>query len=71
MKSGENIYARQKKTPGFEAGGFLVIVLGPDFRRGDGLDQLHPDVVPQVSHLRQVPFLTMVNWPHSRQGSPW
>ena len=30
----------------------------------------HPVVVPQVMHLRQVPFRTMVNWPQSPQGSP-
>ena len=32
--------------------------------------QEQPLVVPQVSHLRQVPLRTMVNCPHSRQGSP-
>jgi hypothetical protein len=32
--------------------------------------QEHPEVVPQVSHLRQVPLRTIVNKPHSRQGSP-
>jgi len=30
----------------------------------------HPLVVPHVSHLRQVPFRTMVNCLHSEQGSP-
>jgi len=34
------------------------------------LYQEHPVVVPQVTHLRQVPLRTMVNWPHSPQGSP-
>ena len=29
-----------------------------------------PLVEPQVSHLRQVPFLTMVKLPHSEQLSP-
>lgn len=32
--------------------------------------QEHPVVVPQVTHLRQVPLRTMVNWPQSPQGSP-
>ena len=32
--------------------------------------QLHPVVVPHVMHLRHVPFLTIVNWPQSRHGSP-
>ena len=32
--------------------------------------QLHPVVLPQVSHLRQVPFLTSVKLPHSPQASP-
>jgi hypothetical protein len=30
----------------------------------------HPVVLPQVSHLRQVPFLTKVKLPHSPQASP-
>ncbi len=33
-------------------------------------DQLQPLVPPQVSHLRQVPFLTRVKLPHSPQLSP-
>src|ERR1700733_12952941 len=32
--------------------------------------QLHPVVAPQVSHLRHVPFRTMVKLPHSGQDSP-
>src|SRR5262249_16481006 len=32
--------------------------------------QLHPVVLPQVSHLRQVPFLTSVKLPHSPQAPP-
>ena len=32
--------------------------------------QEHPLVLPQVSHFRQVPFLTMVKLPHSEQFSP-
>ncbi|SDU12977.1 hypothetical protein SAMN05428979_1800 [Stappia sp. ES.058] len=32
--------------------------------------QLQPLVEPQVSHFRQVPFLTMVKLPHSAQFSP-
>jgi hypothetical protein len=31
----------------------------------------HPVVLPHVSHLRQVPFLTSVKFPHSPQASPW
>lgn len=30
----------------------------------------HPLVAPQLTHLRQVPFRTMVNCLHSGQGSP-
>ena len=30
----------------------------------------HPDVAPQVSHLRQVPLRTSVKLPHSSQLSP-
>jgi hypothetical protein len=30
----------------------------------------HPLVLPQLSHLRQVPFRTMVKLPHSEQLSP-
>jgi hypothetical protein len=30
----------------------------------------HPVVVPHVMHFRHVPFLTIVNWPQSPQGSP-
>jgi hypothetical protein len=30
----------------------------------------HPLVEPQLSHLRQVPFLTIVKLPHSEQVSP-
>lgn len=33
-------------------------------------DHEQPVVVPQLRHLRQVPLRTMVNWPHSPQGSP-
>src|SRR5262245_40818381 len=29
-----------------------------------------PLVAPQEMHFRQVPLRTMVNWPHSVQGSP-
>jgi hypothetical protein len=29
--------------------------------------QEQPVVVPQVTHLRQVPLRTIVNWPHSPQ----
>jgi hypothetical protein len=32
--------------------------------------QLHPVVLPHVSHLRQVPFLKSVKLPHSPQASP-
>jgi hypothetical protein len=32
--------------------------------------QLHPEVAPQVSHLRQVPLRTSVKLPHSPQLSP-
>ena len=32
--------------------------------------QLHPVVLPQVSHLRHVPFRTMVKFPHSGHASP-
>lgn len=32
--------------------------------------QLHPEVEPQVSHLRQVPFRTSVKLPHDEQASP-
>jgi len=32
--------------------------------------QLHPEVLPQVSHFRQVPLRTMVKLPHSAQFSP-
>jgi hypothetical protein len=32
--------------------------------------QLHPDVAPQVSHLRQVPLRISVKLPHSSQLSP-
>ena len=34
------------------------------------LIQLHPLVLPQVSHLRQVPFRTMVKFWHSGQETP-
>ena len=34
------------------------------------LDQLQPEVAPQVSHLRHVPLRTMVKLPHSGQASP-
>ena len=30
----------------------------------------HPDVAPQVSHLRQVPLRISVKLPHSAQLSP-
>ena len=30
----------------------------------------HPLVAPHVSHFRQVPFLTIVKFPHSPQASP-
>src|SRR5262245_22398337 len=32
--------------------------------------QEQPEVDPQLTHLVQVPERTMVNWPHSPQGSP-
>jgi hypothetical protein len=32
--------------------------------------QLQPLVLPQVSHFRQVPFRTIVKFPHSEQFSP-
>ncbi len=32
--------------------------------------QLQPDVLPQVSHFRQVPLRTMVKFEHSEQLSP-
>jgi len=32
--------------------------------------QLHPVVLPQVSHLRHVPLRTSVKLPHSAQASP-
>jgi hypothetical protein len=32
--------------------------------------QLHPVVLPQVSHLRQVPLRSSVKLPHSPQASP-
>ncbi len=32
--------------------------------------QLHPEVVPQVSHFRQVPFRTSVKLPQEEQASP-
>ncbi len=34
-------------------------------------DYEHPVVFPHVSHLRHVPFLTSVKFPHSPQESPW
>jgi len=34
------------------------------------VDQLHPDVEPQVSHFMHVPLRTRVKLPHSPQGSP-
>ena len=34
------------------------------------IDQLHPVVAPQVSHLRQVPLRSKVKLPHSSQASP-
>lgn len=40
--------------------------LEPGARR----DQLQPLVLPQVSHLRQVPLRTRVKLPHSPQLSP-
>jgi hypothetical protein len=30
----------------------------------------HPLVLPHVSHFRQVPFRTIVKFPHSPQASP-
>ena len=33
-------------------------------------DQLHPVVLPHVSHFKQVPFLTSVKLLHSGQASP-
>jgi hypothetical protein len=36
----------------------------------DNARQLHPVVLPQVSHLRQVPLRTSVKLPHSPQASP-
>ena len=33
--------------------------------------QLHPVVLPHVSHFRQVPLRTSVKFPHSPQASPW
>jgi hypothetical protein len=32
--------------------------------------QLHPVVLPHVSHFMQVPFLTSVKFPHSPHISP-
>ena len=32
--------------------------------------QLHPVVLPQVSHFKHVPLWTMVKLPHSGQASP-
>ena len=32
--------------------------------------QLHPVVLPHVSHFKQIPFRTMVKFPHSGQASP-
>ena len=61
-----------KKPPDQSVRGFLenmdppLVAAGDDEKRG----QLHPDVVPQASHFKQVPLRTMVNCPHSRQGSP-
>ncbi len=40
------------------------------FPEGLVFSQLQPVVEPQVSHLRQVPFLTKVRWPQTGQGSP-
>jgi hypothetical protein len=34
------------------------------------LDQLHPVVLPHVSHFMQVPLRTRVKLPHSPQASP-
>ena len=34
------------------------------------VDQEQPEVAPQVSHFRQVPLRTIVNWPHSPHISP-
>lgn len=39
-------------------------------RDSPGVAHEHPVVVPHVTHLRQVPLRTSVNWPHSRQASP-
>jgi hypothetical protein len=33
-------------------------------------NQLHPVVLPQVSHFMQVPLRTRVKLPHSPQASP-
>jgi hypothetical protein len=34
------------------------------------VDQLHPLVLPHVSHFKHVPFRTIVKFPHSPQLSP-
>jgi len=59
----------QRKGPG--ASPTLVIMrTGSDRRPAPFLLQLHPLVLPQVSHLRQVPLRTMVKFWHSGQLVP-
>ena len=59
------------------AAGGTRLVLGPEphtrgYPWGDPIriGQEHPEVEPQLTHLRQAPLRTMVNAPHSSQASP-
>jgi hypothetical protein len=42
----------------------------PSYQPGVVESQLHPVVLPHVSHFRHVPFLTIVKFEHSGQASP-
>ena len=56
--------AHQCELQAFEVGAVKLAVL-------DALAiHEHPLVLPQVSHLRQVPFLTSVKLPQEPQASP-
>ncbi len=57
--------ADTKKNGGQRMSGLHEALTERDCRR-----QEQPLVDPQVSHLRQVPFRTMVKLPHSEQLSP-
>ena len=47
-----------------------VLALGTQQQINWYLCQLHPVVLPHVSHFMQVPLRTNVKFPHSPQASP-